>query len=78
MVLLLLPVRSLPTIGARQEEPGRAPKNDARLLVQAGPRAGRLLFSYLVSVCAVPAEVCGCGRWASEMGTFVERIQILL
>ena len=57
MVLLLLPVRGIPTIRKRQEEPGRAPKNDARLLVQTSPRAGRLFFSYLVQVRAVPAEV---------------------
>ena len=33
MVLLLLLERSLPTLRIGQEEPGRAPEDDARLLV---------------------------------------------
>ena len=74
MVLLLLLEWSLPTIRKRPEEPGRVAKNDARLLVQTSPRAGRLFFSYLVSLRAMFTKVCRRRRRAQEVGPPLERI----
>ena len=64
MVLLLLPVGSLPTIGVRQEEPRRVAKDDARFLVQASTGTRRMFFSDLVPVRPMFTEVCGRGRWS--------------
>ena len=74
MVLLFLPERSLPTIRIGQEEPGRAPEDDARLLVQTSTGTGRLLFSHLVSLRAVFTKVCRRRRRAPAVGPPLERI----